>query len=195
MNPPVTGGFPSQRPVTRSFDVFFDLRLTKRSSKQSRRRWFETPSRSLWRHCKAVVSATNDHFLYRRYQDLNSISIALHSYATQIVNDRQYFYPRISTAMFCLWIRCEYTHYQPQLETHPSGRRFLKHSSCLLQRANVTRLLVIKTLLISPHGEILKSQTSLAIKFYQNPLSIKRSTAVKRIFHVLTTFEQDILSL
>ena len=30
--------FPSQRPVTRSFDVFFDLRLNKRLSKQSRRR-------------------------------------------------------------------------------------------------------------------------------------------------------------
>ena len=26
---PVTGDIPSQRPVTRSFDVFFDLRLTK----------------------------------------------------------------------------------------------------------------------------------------------------------------------
>ena len=34
---------PSQRPVTRSFDVFFDLRLNKCSSKQSRHRWFETP--------------------------------------------------------------------------------------------------------------------------------------------------------
>ena len=50
-NSPVTGEFPSQRPVTRTFDVFFDLRLNKRLSKQSRRRWFETPSRSLWRHC------------------------------------------------------------------------------------------------------------------------------------------------
>ena len=37
-----------------SFDVFFDLRLNKRFSKQSRGRWFETPSRSLWRHCNAV---------------------------------------------------------------------------------------------------------------------------------------------
>ena len=46
-----TGGFPSQRPVKGSFDVFFDLRLSKRLSKQSRRRWFETPSRSMWRHC------------------------------------------------------------------------------------------------------------------------------------------------
>ena len=32
---PVTGEFPAQRPVTRSFDIFFDLRLNKRLSKQS----------------------------------------------------------------------------------------------------------------------------------------------------------------
>ena len=50
-NPPVTGGFPSQRPVARSVAVFFDLRMSTQLSKQSRRRWFETPSRSLWRHC------------------------------------------------------------------------------------------------------------------------------------------------
>ena len=31
-NSPVTGEFPAQRPVTRSFDVFFDLRLNKRLS-------------------------------------------------------------------------------------------------------------------------------------------------------------------
>ena len=48
--PEETRWFPSKRPVTRSFDVFFDLRLNKRLSKQSRHRWFETPSRSLWRH-------------------------------------------------------------------------------------------------------------------------------------------------
>ena len=52
----VTGEFPSQRPVTRSFDVFFDfdLRPNKRLSKQSRGWSFETPSRSLWRHCSAI---------------------------------------------------------------------------------------------------------------------------------------------
>ena len=50
-NSPVTGEFPSQRPVTRSFDVFFDLSLNKWFSKQSLGWWFETPSRSLWRHC------------------------------------------------------------------------------------------------------------------------------------------------
>ena len=50
-NPQVTVGFLSQRPVKRSFDVFFDLRLNKQLSKQSRCWKFETPWRSLWRHC------------------------------------------------------------------------------------------------------------------------------------------------
>ena len=34
-NSPVTGEFPSQRPVMQSFDVFFDLRLNKWLSQQS----------------------------------------------------------------------------------------------------------------------------------------------------------------
>ena len=46
-NSPVTGEFPSQRPGTWSFDIFFDLRLNKRLNKQSRGWWFDTPSRSL----------------------------------------------------------------------------------------------------------------------------------------------------
>ena len=54
-NSPVTGEFPSQRPVTRSFGVFFDLRLNKRLSKQSWGWWFETPSRCLWRDCNDII--------------------------------------------------------------------------------------------------------------------------------------------
>ena len=50
-NSPVTGEFPAQRPVTRGFDVFFDLCLNKRLSKQSWGWWFQMPLRSLWRHC------------------------------------------------------------------------------------------------------------------------------------------------
>ena len=45
------GELPTQRPVTRSFDVFFHLRLNKRLSKQSRGWRFGTPSWSLWRQC------------------------------------------------------------------------------------------------------------------------------------------------
>ena len=41
-NSPVTGEFPAQRPVTRRFNVFFDLPLNKRLSKQWWGWWFET---------------------------------------------------------------------------------------------------------------------------------------------------------
>ena len=50
-NSPVTDEFLAQRPVTRSFDVFFDLRLNIPLSKQWWGWWFETVSRPLWRHC------------------------------------------------------------------------------------------------------------------------------------------------
>ena len=43
------GEFPTQRPVTRNFDVFFDLRPNKRLNKQPWCWWFETLSCSLWR--------------------------------------------------------------------------------------------------------------------------------------------------
>ena len=56
-NSPVNGEFPTKRPVTPMFFfyVLLDLRLNKRLSKQSRRRWFETPSCSLWRQCNEVI--------------------------------------------------------------------------------------------------------------------------------------------
>ena len=53
-NSPVSGEFPAQRPVTWSFDAFFDLRLYKRLSKQSWGWWFETLSRPLWRQCNVA---------------------------------------------------------------------------------------------------------------------------------------------
>ena len=65
-NSPVPGEFPTQRPVTRSFDVFFDLRLNKQLSKQWWGWWFETLSRPLWRHRNdgtnrgSVLPAPND---------------------------------------------------------------------------------------------------------------------------------------
>ena len=55
-NSPVPGEFPSQRPVTRTFDVYFDLRLNKRLSKQSWGWLFETLSSPLWRHSNAIIN-------------------------------------------------------------------------------------------------------------------------------------------
>ena len=68
-NSPVTGEFPIQRPVTRSFDVFFDLRLNKRLSNQSWGWWFETPSHPVWRHCNAsntgILFSFTKHFVLK----------------------------------------------------------------------------------------------------------------------------------
>ena len=54
-NSPVPGEFPTQRPVTRGFDVYFDLRPNKRLSKQSLGWWFETLSPPLLRHRNAEL--------------------------------------------------------------------------------------------------------------------------------------------
>ena len=55
--------FSALRPVTRSFNVFFHLRPNERLSKPSWGWWFETPSRSLWRHCNCPVDIW--HYLWQ----------------------------------------------------------------------------------------------------------------------------------
>ena len=65
-NPPVTGGFPSQRPVKRKLDVYFDTCPNKLLIKRSRCRWFEMLSYSLWRHCniEAKLKMVTAHVTY-----------------------------------------------------------------------------------------------------------------------------------
>ena len=60
----VPGEFLAQRPVMRSFDVFFDLRLNKRLSWDW---WFETLSRPLWRHCNDSPSIACQWWEQRSY--------------------------------------------------------------------------------------------------------------------------------
>ena len=60
-NSPVTGEFPAQSPLTRSFYILFDLRLNKRLSKQSSGLWFETPWRSLWYQCN--VKSNSEYYV------------------------------------------------------------------------------------------------------------------------------------
>ena len=94
-NSPVTSEFPSQRPVTRSFDVFFDLLLNKWLSKQSWGWWFETPSCSLWRHSNVTLtyfnltsvkpSWTNFYVVvYKRFQALKN---AFKEYASRMMSN------------------------------------------------------------------------------------------------------------
>ena len=70
-NSPITAEFPAQRTVTRSFDVFFDLRLNKQ--------WFETPSRSLWRHCNVDVRIVASHWSRtQQHSDINELQQSEH---------------------------------------------------------------------------------------------------------------------
>ena len=71
-NSPVTGELPAQRPVTRSFDVFFGLRLNKRLSKQSWGWWFETLSRPLWCHSNVDSCYNSPAFFAMEWNTLRS---------------------------------------------------------------------------------------------------------------------------
>ena len=90
---PVTGEFPSQRPVTRSFDVFFDLCLNKRLNKRSRRWWFETQSRPLWCHCNWYSWHRDNSFIFSVYTsvdwgifDTGSGLLPVHSRCTGVMS-------------------------------------------------------------------------------------------------------------
>ena len=78
---PVTGEFPSQKPVTRSLDVFFGLCLNKRLGKQSWGWWFETPSRWSWRHYNDTVESHWEN----NWRADTVIQIHLSSYRTHIL--------------------------------------------------------------------------------------------------------------
>ena len=57
-NSPVTDEFPSQRPVTWSFNVFFDLRLTNSWANHRHARDLKRHhAHSLWRHGNALIVA------------------------------------------------------------------------------------------------------------------------------------------
>ena len=83
---------PLTRPVTGSFDVFFDLCLNKRLSKQLRRRCFETPLHPTWRHCngkKMILPPVNA---------IVRADIPLQNYSTQFIIGRVSTAPQIAKA-------------------------------------------------------------------------------------------------
>ena len=82
-NSPVTGEFPSQRPVMRSFDVFFDLRLNRPLSKQSWSWWFETPSSSLWRHRNGDNTSEHCHSLQECWCPTPAVAVVVILFTTE----------------------------------------------------------------------------------------------------------------
>ena len=101
-----TDGFPSQRPVTWSFDVFFYMPLNNQFSKQPRCRWFETSSPSLWRHynrmkiteCTIDASASDKHRTFRTVRNERGAIFFQH-------NQRRHFLLRSHTGvgLLMLW--------------------------------------------------------------------------------------------
>ena len=75
-NSPVPGKLPTQRPVTQSFDVFFDLLLNKQLSKQPWGSWFETLSCPLWRQRNVTHGIS--------FTDICKTSIGLSAWITSI---------------------------------------------------------------------------------------------------------------
>ena len=93
-NSRVTGEFPSQSPVTRIFDFFFDLRLNKKLSKQSKRQWFVMRSRSFWRHC-------SDKIVYKHYLIVLRVTITL-EYGYDVGTNRSTYAQKMVLARFIL---------------------------------------------------------------------------------------------
>ena len=83
--------------MTRSFDVFFDLRLNKRLSKQPSGWWFQIPSWSLWRQCNDATGIVPK-FSCCHSRKWSQISVAAESpsswskdkWVNQVMNDTLY---------------------------------------------------------------------------------------------------------
>ena len=98
-NSPVTGEFPIQSPVTRSFGGFFDLRLNKRFSKQSWDWWFETPLR----HCD-VIAMCIDNLREDTVHPINLLHLAANIWMYHVmlyhdIRDDSYQWVRLYTSV------------------------------------------------------------------------------------------------
>ena len=98
--PFVKGIYRSQRPLKRNLIFSLICAWNKRLSKQSRGWWFETPSRSLWRHCNVVSgSVLSGYFSSRKSQGSPSISycFAVNVGSWPSVSRKKYWLNRIIT--------------------------------------------------------------------------------------------------
>ena len=105
---PLCGEFTGHRwiPLTKASDAklwwFHTSALNKQLSKQSRHRWVETPSRSLWRHCnvmttvwgwREVVTASRSHQQF------------LHSFNSHSYQNKQPIYIYLNISRNCSVMR------------------------------------------------------------------------------------------
>ena len=99
-NSPIPDEFPAQKPVTRSFGVFFDLHPNKRLSKQWWGWWFETQSCPLWRH-RNVLCMWWIWFWVQGPSLICISQIHVHAFVQQWHPDNAY----LGCIMLCEWFR------------------------------------------------------------------------------------------
>ena len=95
------GEFPTQRSVTRSFGVFFDLRLNKRLSKQPWGWWFETPSWSLWRQCYEQSGLAQALAMTAIHHHIHHYMICAINSSYEIIYHRNFAVSRCKTSLVC----------------------------------------------------------------------------------------------
>ena len=106
-NSPVPGEFRSQRPVRRSFDVFFDLRLNKTLSKQSWGWWFETLSPPLWRHCN-VTHANQRWTIFSDYFEVMHIFVlSIRACRSMLLICFEFMFNKTVPMLKCLFTSCQ----------------------------------------------------------------------------------------
>ena len=129
----------TQRPVTQSFVVFFDLRLNERLSEQSLGWWFETPSRPLWRHGNGEVTTLKRFMHYRPFvrETHQSPVVSLHKRPVMGLGFNVSFaewtfeLPTIWPGMTLIWHHCN------ELSWHLPGFWFnIKMSSYQQRKSN-----------------------------------------------------------
>ena len=103
------GEFPTQRPVTWSFDVFFDLRLNKRLTKQPWGWWFETTSWSLWRQCNGRIYFYMHFYVMTwiragtRFTWTNDVAVHRHVYMWRWPTTSWHIETETKLSAFCRW--------------------------------------------------------------------------------------------
>ena len=99
------GEFPAQRSVTRSFDVFLDLRLNKRLSKQPWGWWFETTAWSLWRHRNVREQLTHLTRGQNGHRVTFSNAFSWMKYFVFWIDFHWRLFPRVQSTIFQHWFR------------------------------------------------------------------------------------------
>ena len=133
-NSPVPGEFPTQRPVTRSFDVFFDLRPNRWLSKQWWDWWFETPSSPLWRHRNDLFEVFSATVVSCPHSVLRNGTGAWLSFI--IVSFRAYFL--IECKMYLHFLSLYHIEMAQKIEIIPCGRQ----GGCAYPTQPITCLLI-----------------------------------------------------